>query len=36
MSSIETGGTYDFVIPEGKLRFFDRETGVRTSPIPIG
>jgi multiple sugar transport system ATP-binding protein len=35
MSSIETGCTYDFVIPEGKLRFFDRETGVRTCPIPV-
>jgi multiple sugar transport system ATP-binding protein len=36
MTPIETGSTYDFVIPGGKLRFFDRETGVRTSPIPIG
>jgi multiple sugar transport system ATP-binding protein len=35
MSSIETGRTYDFVIPEGKLRFFDGETGVRTSPTSI-
>jgi ABC-type sugar transport system ATPase subunit len=36
MTPIETGSTYDFVIPGGKLRFFDRETGVRTSRIPIG
>jgi hypothetical protein len=36
MSSIEAGSTYDFVIPDGKLRFFDRQTGDRTSPVLLG
>jgi multiple sugar transport system ATP-binding protein len=36
MTTIEAGTTYDFVIPEGKLRFFDSQTGARTSPVPLG
>ena len=36
MTPIEPGTTYDFVIPQGKLRFFDRQTGLRTEPVPLG
>jgi multiple sugar transport system ATP-binding protein len=33
---IEADADYDFVVPDGKLKFFDRETEVATDPVPIG
>jgi multiple sugar transport system ATP-binding protein len=32
---IEAGGTYTFAVHEKGLRFFDRETGLRTGPSPL-
>jgi hypothetical protein len=30
--SVEPGQTYDFAIRESDLKFFDKETGLRTTP----
>jgi multiple sugar transport system ATP-binding protein len=32
---IETGETYTFSVPRKDLKFFDQETGLRASPIPL-
>ena len=32
---IEEGETYDFVIEEQHLKFFDKETGLKTAPQPL-
>jgi multiple sugar transport system ATP-binding protein len=29
---VEPGQRYDFTVPEHELKFFDRETGLRTAP----
>jgi multiple sugar transport system ATP-binding protein len=33
--SIEPGQDYEFVVPNENLRFFDKETGLRTAPRPV-
>jgi multiple sugar transport system ATP-binding protein len=32
---IDSGDTYEFVVPERSLHFFDRETGARTERAPV-
>jgi multiple sugar transport system ATP-binding protein len=32
---VEPGQRYDFTVPEHELKFFDRETGLRTTPRPL-
>ncbi len=32
---IEPGGDYEFVVPAKELKFFDRDTGLRTGPKPL-
>jgi multiple sugar transport system ATP-binding protein len=36
LTPIEADTTHEFVVPEHKLRFFDRETEVATEPVPVG
>ncbi|MEJ2717384.1 MAG: ABC transporter ATP-binding protein [Deltaproteobacteria bacterium] len=32
---ISTGRTHEFAVPRGTIRFFDRDTGLRTDPVPL-
>jgi multiple sugar transport system ATP-binding protein len=36
LTPIEAGTAQDFVVPDHKLRFFDRETELATEPVPVG
>jgi len=33
--SVQIGATYDFAVPAGDVKFFDKQTGFRTNPLPI-
>jgi multiple sugar transport system ATP-binding protein len=33
---MEAGHSYEFVVPDDRLRFFDAATGVQTEPVPLG
>jgi multiple sugar transport system ATP-binding protein len=36
MMPIDVDADYEFLIPESRLRFFDRQTGRRAAPVPLG
>jgi hypothetical protein len=36
MTPIEADTEHQFVLPDHTLRFFDRESGLATEPVPVG
>ncbi len=35
IAKVKVGDVQDFAVPRAQLRFFDKETGMRTAPVPV-
>jgi hypothetical protein len=35
IGKVKVGEVQEFVVPRAQLRFFDKETGRRTAPMPV-